>query len=124
MADIDGDPALLVHLCDEGQWTQARAAGELRPPSAEGFIHLSTQGQVHLPADRIFAGRTDIVLLYVDPGRFFAPLRWEPGVPGDPEGMLFPHLYGALPSAAVVGVRPYRPGPDGRFPPIIPRPGE
>lgn len=84
-----------------------------------GFVHLSTQQQVHLPANRLFAGRTDLVMLFVDPAMLSAPLRWEPGVPGDPESMLFPHLYGALPTTAVVGVEPYRPGPDGRFAPLI-----
>lgn len=60
-----------------------------------------------------------MLLLYVDPVRLGAPVRWEPGVPTDPASMLFPHLYGALPADAVVQVRRYLPGPDGRFAPII-----
>jgi uncharacterized protein (DUF952 family) len=86
-----------------------------------GFVHLSAQLQVHLPANRLFAGRRDMLLLYVDPDRLGAPVRWEPGVPTDPESMLFPHLYGPLPTAAVVEVRPYLPGPDGLFEPLIHR---
>ncbi len=62
-----------------------------------------------------------MLLLYVDPDRLGAPVRWEPGVPTDPESMLFPHLYGPLPTAAVVEVRPYLPGPDGLFEPLIHR---
>ncbi len=62
-----------------------------------------------------------MLLLYVDPERLGAPVRWEPGVPTDPESMLFPHLYGPLPTAAVVAVRPYLPGPDGLFEPLIHR---
>ena len=62
-----------------------------------------------------------MLLLYVDPDRLGAPVRWEPGVPTDPESMLFPHLYGPLPTASVVAVRPYLPGPDGRFEPLIHR---
>ncbi len=114
----------LVHLCATADWDAADRAGEVRPESlsAAGFVHLSAQHQVHLPANRLFAGRTDLVMLFVDPAMLGAPLRWEPGVPGDPESMLFPHLYGALPTAAVVAVRPYPPGPDGRFPPIVPPP--
>ena len=116
---------LLVHLCPADQW-YACQAGELRPESLAdaGFVHLSSQQQVHLPANRLFAGRTDLVLLYVDPARLSAPLRWETGVAGDPEGMLFPHLFGALPAGAVVAVRAYPPGPDGRFAPLIPSPGQ
>ncbi len=80
-----------------------------------GFVHLSTPRQVHLPANRLFPGREDLVLLRVDPARLNAPVRWEPGVPSDPESMRFPHLYGPLPIAAVTAVLDYRPGPDGTF---------
>jgi len=119
-------PKLLVHLCTTDEWDQARSAGELRPDSLGevGFIHLSAQHQVHLPANRLFAGRLDLVLLYLDPDSLGAPVRWEPGVPGDPAAMIFPHLYGALPAAAVVDVRPFVPGPDGRFEPLIHRSSE
>ena len=120
------DPQLLVHVCGEHDWQNALEAGELRPESlgATGFVHLSTQQQVHLPANRIFTGRTDLVLLYLDPDRLGSPLRWEPGVPTDPPSMLFPHLYGPLPTAAVVQVQAYRCGADGRFAPLTaPSPG-
>jgi len=120
------DPKLLVHLCSTDEWDHARSAGELCPGSLGevGFVHLSAQHQVHLPANRLFAGRVDLVLLYLDPDRLGAPVRWEPGVAGDPAAMLFPHLYGPLPAAAVVDVRPYLPGPDGRFDPLIHRTSE
>lgn len=78
-------------------------------------MHLSTPQQVHLPANRLFAGRTDLVLLWLDPARFTGELKWEPGVPTDPASMLFPHLYAPLPLAAVLDTQPYLPGPDGVF---------
>jgi uncharacterized protein (DUF952 family) len=109
-----------VHLCASDEWKGASVRGELRPPSlAEvGFVHLSTPQQVHLPANRIFPGRVDLVLLYLNPRLLGSPIRWEPGVPSDPESMLFPHLYGPLPTRAVTGITPYLPGPDGSFPAI------
>ena len=112
-------PAVLVHLCGADEWRSAQADGEHRPDSlaAIGFIHLSTPEQVHLPANRLYAGRTDLVLLRIDPARLSSPVRWEPGVPADPDGMEFPHLYGALLTEAVISVTPYLPGPDGRFAP-------
>jgi len=105
----------LVHLCTEEEWEHAQAAGERRPPSldSEGFVHLSAPEQVHLPANRLFAGRTDMLLLRLDPVRLGAPVRWEPGVPGDPAAMTFPHLYGPLPLAAVTSVTRYVPGEGG-----------
>jgi len=116
-------PAVLVHLCGEKEWVRACGRGGI--PVGHGdlsdeapFIHLSTTEQVHLPANRLFRGRMDLVLLYIDPAALDSPVRWEPGVPTDPESMLFPHLYGPLPAAAVIKVDPYRPGPDGTFPPV------
>ncbi|MEV5651718.1 DUF952 domain-containing protein [Nocardia sp. NPDC052254] len=108
----------LVHLCTSPEWEQARRVGERVAPSleSEGFIHLSAPHQVHLPANRLFAGRTDLVLLWLDVARLQAPLRWEAGVATDPGSMRFPHLYGPLPVAAVVGTSYYAPDEKGTFP--------
>jgi uncharacterized protein (DUF952 family) len=110
----------LLHICAAGDWADAQSLGELCPDSLRevGFVHLSTPEQVHLPANRLYSGRDDLLLLHIDPDRLDAPVSWEPGVPTDPEAMLFPHLYGPLPVAAVVAVTEYRPGPDGRFAPL------
>ncbi|AQT80625.1 glutathione S-transferase [Mycolicibacterium litorale] len=113
------NPKFLLHLCGRRDWDDARVVGELCPASlAEvGFVHLSTPEQVHLPANRLFAGRSDLVSLHIDPRALHAPVLWEPGLPTDPESMLFPHLYGPLPVSAVIGVTAYQPGEDGSFPP-------
>ncbi len=105
----------LLHLIPAADWAVARTRGTLEPAPGHGFVHLSTPDQVQLPADRLFAGRTDLMLLTVDPAGL--DVRFEPGLPHDAAGMLFPHAYGAVPTSAVVAVTPYRPGPDGRFPP-------
>ncbi len=111
---------MLLHICALTDWLLAEQRGEHRPESldAVGFIHLSTADQVHLPANRLYAGRTDLLLVGVRPDRLADPVRWEPGVPTDPESMLFPHLYGPLPVRAVTSVTPYLPGPDGSFSPL------
>ena len=113
-------PSVLVHLCSNAEWRFAQTRGEHRPGSLDvsGFVHLSTPEQVDLPANRLYAGRTDLVLLRIDPARLASPLRWEPGVATDPDAMVFPHLYGALPVDAVINVTPYRPDADGRFAPL------
>lgn len=115
---MDRYPEFLVHLCGSGEWDAAQVAGELRPQSLTqvGFIHLSTPRQVHLPANRLFSGRTDVLLLHLDPDRLGSPVLWEPGVVGDPESMVFPHLYGPLPLAAVTGVVRYSADAAGIFP--------
>jgi uncharacterized protein (DUF952 family) len=114
---------VLLHLCTTAEWDAARAAGAIAPPSLTevGFVHLSTPEQVTLPANRLFRGHSDVLLLVIDPARIGVEVRWEPGVPGDPESMRFPHAYGPIPAAAVTAALPYRPGDDGTFtPPTLP----
>ncbi|CAM3090808.1 glutathione S-transferase [Mycobacterium intermedium] len=110
-------PDLLVHLCGSEDWSAARRLGAIHPDADIGFIHLSTPEQVHLPANRLYRGRRDLLLLHIDPLALASPVEWEPGVETDPESMLFPHLYGPLPLGAVVKATPYLPGEDGTFPP-------
>jgi uncharacterized protein (DUF952 family) len=114
-------PSELVHLCSAADWRAAQTTGEHRPESLDshGFVHLSMPEQVHLPANRLYAGRTDLVLLRIDAARLTSPVRWEPGVATDPDSMVFPHLYGPLPVAAVISITPYRAGPNGRFVPLV-----
>ncbi len=111
--------SVLLHLCAPADWRAALSSGALRPAGAR-FVHLSHPGQVHLPAARLFPGRRDLVLLVVDPARLSDPVVEEAGVPSDPGGMRFPHLYGALPASAVVAVVPYRPPVQ----PVLPAPDD
>jgi uncharacterized protein (DUF952 family)/GNAT superfamily N-acetyltransferase len=119
----------LLHLVSPADWRGDLAEGAVSPPSLHevGFVHLSTAAQVALPATRLFHGRQDVYLLVLDPDRIDVPVRWEPGVPGDPASMRFPHAYGKLPISAVLGVVPYRPRPDGGFDaptlPVLDTPG-
>jgi uncharacterized protein (DUF952 family) len=109
--------SILVHIIGREDWDRAVASGsDHRPDDVDqvGFIHLSTPEQVLVPANRFHAGRTDLVLLVIDPDRLAGEVRWEEGVP--PEGDLrFPHLYGPLELHAVREVIDFPPGPDGRF---------
>jgi uncharacterized protein (DUF952 family) len=120
---VTRSPAVLVHLCGAEEWSRARSRGGIHPkpvgsPGKAPFIHLSTVEQVHLPANRLYRGRGDLVLLYIDPEVLDSPVRWEPGVATDPESMLFPHLYGPLPVCAVIKVTAYLPAENGAFPPV------
>jgi uncharacterized protein (DUF952 family) len=91
-------------------------AGEVYRPSSldtEGFVHCSDFGTAHLPANRVFAGRADLVLLEIDPAKLGVPLRWEQGSPPDPSGIWFPHVFGPIAPEAVVAVHDFPPGEDG-----------
>jgi glutathione S-transferase len=115
-------PSWLYHLALRQEWQAARAEGVYRRSTRGraleevGFIHLSGARQVGATAARFYgdlpAGA--VLLLVIDPGRLGhrgAALRWEPPAPGNSEGSseVFPHLYGALPLAAVLLAEPWRP---------------
>ncbi|MBO0839640.1 MAG: DUF952 domain-containing protein [Sciscionella sp.] len=112
---------MIVHICPRDDWAAAVAAGELRPPSIAslGFVHCSDPSSVHIPAQRLFAGRTDVLLLVIDESRLTVPVRWERGI--EPNGrqradeLLFPHVYGPIPVSAVIAVHDYRPDASGTF---------
>jgi uncharacterized protein (DUF952 family) len=108
---------VILHICSRAEWAAADPVTGHRPESLStvGFVHCSDPGTVHLPANRLFRGRTDLMLLVIDPGRLAAPLRWEPADPPEPGGPWFPHVYGPIPPAAVVAVHDFPPEPDGGF---------
>ena len=92
----------LLHMSTADAW----AAGRIDPAPGEEFVHLSRPDQVHVPANLLYAGRRDLVLLAVDADRLTAEVRVEGG---------FPHLYGPLPADAVFDVAPFPPDDDGSF---------
>lgn len=109
---------MILHICDSVAWDEAQKTGEYHPPSldVEGFIHASLPDQVLWVANRFYAGRNDLLLLWIDPQRVRPSIRYEPA-----EGTLFPHIYGSLNLDAVQAVRPFLPDADGVFrqPPAI-----
>ncbi len=113
---------VIFHICTDEEWQRARIAGRYTPEamSEDGFIHCSDPGTVHLPANRLYVGRTDLVLLQINPARLTAPIRWEPGVAEDPAGPWFPHIYGSINVDAVIAVHPFRLNAGGRFTPVQP----
>ncbi|HEX5119107.1 MAG TPA: DUF952 domain-containing protein [Pseudonocardiaceae bacterium] len=106
---------MILHAIGRDEWTQALADGEVRPASLadQGFTHCSDFGTAHLPLNNLFAGRTDLVLLVIDPAGL--PVRWEPGDPPIPDGPWFPHVYGPIPVSSVIATHDLSPGVDGRF---------
>ncbi|HVE13410.1 MAG TPA: DUF952 domain-containing protein [Elusimicrobiota bacterium] len=107
-------------LLRAAEWAAARGreAFEGAPVDlADGFVHFSTAAQVRETAARYFAGEAGLVLAEIDPARLPKPLAWEPSRGGE----LFPHLYAALPLAAITRVWTLAVGPDGRheFPPEL-----
>src|SRR3984957_16107171 len=102
----------LYKICPTSLWREAERSGLFRGSAVDirdGFIHFSTAAQVAETAAKHFARQTDLVLIAVDPDLLGAALKWEPSR----GGALFPHLYAALPVAAVRWAKPLPDEVDG-----------
>ena len=92
---------LLYKVLRASEWREAQAQGALAGSPddlRDGFIHLSTRGQLAGTLERHFAGETGLVVLEIAAARLRADLKWE----RSRDGALFPHLYGVLPLDAVI----------------------
>jgi uncharacterized protein (DUF952 family) len=82
-------------IIDRDEWDAARSCGRYSGSAddkRDGFIHLSTAGQMRETAAKHFAGQRDMVLLAVKADALGDALKWETSR----GGALFPHLYGSL----------------------------
>jgi len=102
--------AHIFHIATGADWAAAQAVGEYRVSTLgrsleqEGFLHASFAGQWQSVHDAFYAGVDEpLVLLEIDVGLLGVPVVVE-APPGSDEE--FPHIYGALPVAAVVAVGP------------------
>ncbi len=67
--------------------------------------------QVVEVANRVFPGRTDLILLVIDPERLDEELRHEKAE----NGQIYPHIYGAINLGAVLRVKRWVPTDGGVF---------
>lgn len=101
-------PGRLWHLAVAREWEDGAVGGGYRTSTLGrtledvGFTHCSHASQVEGVADRFYAEVAEpLVLLEIDPSRLTSPVVEE--VP-DGAAEAFPHLYGPIDVAAVVGV--------------------
>lgn len=110
----------LLHLALAEDWAAAEHDGDYRVSTRglrleqQGFIHLSFPHQIAGVAQAFYRDAGELVVLEVDESRLDQDVVVEPGT-GAPDGELFPHLYGALPVAAVIAVRSAGFDDAGRF---------
>ena len=111
------DPRI-YHLALRDEWDAAATDGSyLRSTLGKsldevGFIHCSFADQVQTIADLVYAGREDVVLLEIDPSAVVPAIRVEQA---EDATEAFPHIYGPLSVAAVVGIHVVPLEPDGRL---------
>lgn len=102
---------MLHHVAIRDEWdavtdTSYRPAGL----ATEGFVHCSTAEQLPATLARHYPGRDDLVLLTLDVGALTSDLVWEDT---SGRGEDFPHVYGPIPLAAIVGVEDLAVDADG-----------
>jgi uncharacterized protein (DUF952 family) len=102
----------IYHLVLRHVWEQ-NADEPYRADSltSEGFIHCSFAEQVAWAANRFYADAIDLLVLHIDPGRGFSPVREELCETGE----IFPHIYGPLNRESVMKVEALMRGADGRW---------
>lgn len=100
----------IYHLATKADWDAARRSGTYttstygRSLHQVGFIHASRREQVAVVLDRFYAEVTEpLVLLEIETDLLDVPWREDPV-----EDETYPHIYGPLPTRAVVGWRPAR----------------
>lgn len=105
-------PLLAYKVLTAGQMAALEREGEFAGAPvdlADGYIHLSTAGQLGGTIDKHFAGQQDLWLAAVDLAVLGDAVRWEPSR----GGALFPHIYGTLPLDAVIAYSELQYEPDG-----------
>ncbi|WP_306251628.1 DUF952 domain-containing protein [Parvularcula sp. IMCC14364] len=86
----------VYRLATQAQWRQSRETGEIVKTALDkrdGFIHLSTAGQLVLTANMHFISEEVLQVLLFERDRIARGLKWE-NVPGRWDQM--PHYYGDL----------------------------
>ncbi|UMG91998.1 DUF952 domain-containing protein [Nocardioides sp. TF02-7] len=107
----------IFHVAFASDWRAARRTGVYtvstwgRTLAEVGFIHCSRADQWLRIRDALYHDATEpLVLLHIDTDLLDVPVVEEPGEPGSDE--TFPHVYGPLPTGAVVRATPISPTGD------------
>lgn len=105
---------MIYHIVTEAELQDCFNGDVYIPPSlAEcGFVHCALKSSVVPVANDFFATVTDnILLLEIDPDKLDAQVMYESAAPVSGSGVshldsatVFPHIYGAINSGAIVGV--------------------
>ena len=103
---------MIVHICERGAWEAAQSSGKYRPASLdiEGFIHCSRPEQVLDVVNQFYREVPDLLLLWIDPDKVRAEIRWEVA-----RGETFPHIYGPLDIQAVSVATSLLPDENGNY---------
>ena len=105
---------MIWHITTADAWTAAEGQGTYQALSleSEGFIHCSTLDQLLGVANARYSGWKNLVILGIDLAKVPSEIRYEDCYE---TGQDFPHIYGEIPVRAVIQVKAFPSGPQGRF---------
>jgi uncharacterized protein (DUF952 family) len=103
---------MLYHITTRDDWAEAEIQKIYKPATltTEGFIHLSTDKQLLVSANKFYRGKADLLVVAINEKRLDAPLKFETA-----NNDSYPHLYGPLNVDAVVEVVGLPVGGSGDF---------
>jgi glutathione S-transferase len=113
------EPDEILHIALPDDWSTARETGVYRVSTRgrslddEGFVHCSHPNQLEGVANRFYGDIAELVLLHIEPELLDAEVRIEPATEGGRE--LYPHVYGPVPTSAVVATTWWDRGDDGMW---------
>jgi uncharacterized protein (DUF952 family) len=93
----------IFHIVTNSQWA-AQVENESYTHdslAAEGFIHCSTQQQLHQTIKRYYADQTTVLVLKIEASKINALIKYElaPSV-----NEYFPHIFGVINKDAIVEI--------------------
>jgi uncharacterized protein (DUF952 family) len=114
---------IVLHLMPLAEWQGLGPADPVTNPSltSDGFIHCTDDSSVMLQVANAFYASLpgEFVVVHIDVDRLTAACVWEAPahIAGGGESFApqFPHVYGPIDRAAVVGVQPVRRDAKGAF---------
>lgn len=105
---------ILFHLTTKENWKAYQADGNYEPESldAQGFIHCSSGDQLEDTANRLFAGKQEVLLLVIDVSSLRPQVKYEMD---EDSGLKYPHIYGPLNTNAIIDKIDIHVEEDGEF---------
>ena len=102
----------IFHIVDRSVWARAQEAGEYVPAAfdADGFVHFSFPHQVARTANARYRDEPDLIVVEVESEEVPARLVVEDSYGSGEE---FPHIYGPVPTSALVTIHELTRSADG-----------
>lgn len=103
---------MIWHLALPEDWLAQAPTGSYRVSTRGmsldevGFIHCSRSNQIEGVAQLFYSDLDELLMLEIDEAAIESSIIDEPPAPGVDE--MFPHIYGPIPTTAVVNVRQWR----------------